>query len=239
MNDFLQKKFGEMDEMANQPQLDYRFQYVMENNLQYVDADCFDNYFELEVYVQSEDPGVGFLTIAKAEFCKIKFGKFIEKNLGYYDLHDFSGAVCEIGGAILEEETGKYIPKLLNSLGKKSLGSDILYLYAMEILPAYRKTGLGHRIIKDIYMRFQSGCKFMAVKAKPREEAVSQYDEWGMSLQLEDLKKDAELDQYKIYSYLQKLGFQNHLKDEFFFINPALKNPKLDKIQIHVSEAFF
>ena len=78
----------------------------------------------------------------------------------------------------------------------------------------------------------------MAVKAKPRHEIVSEYDEWGTALQLQDLKKDTELDQYKIYSYLQKLGFQNHLKDEFFFINPAVKNPKLDRVQIPVIKAF-
>ena len=97
---------------------------------------------------------------------------------------------------------------------------NILFINRIELLPQFRGHGIGKKAIKDICHRFSCAGELVVVKAFPLqfEQKVFNYTkQWDKQMKFQQLERDEEKATYKMYSYYQSLGFQNILKNEFFF----------------------
>ena len=78
----------------------------------------------------------------------------------------------------------------------------------------------------------------IALKAFPMQcegcENGADYEyenDWQRKMGYGNMNRDLEKNSYKLYAYYQKLGFQNFLRDEYFFLRPGLKNDKMDAVK--------
>jgi len=206
----------------------YRIQYVLESTIDNCEISRYIQYVEGEILLKSRQPDFNFKTIGKAMISKIFLSKAIQNNIDLQELFRYNFLTYELSKVFFDFEKNKFFPKIDQIINVQN-SCDILYLREFELLPEARKTGIGEYWLKNIYQQFGNGCQFMIVKALPSNEPISEYDTWGKSLNLSELKTDTELDRYKLYAYFQKLGFQNHFNNEFFFIDPSQKNGLMEK----------
>ena len=121
----------------------------------------------------------------------------------------------------------------------ESFNSNILYLDRIEILPEYRGKGYGKLITKDILLRLNSSYGIAILKAFPLQLEVShpnsskQDSEWNTKMNFKQMEQDSNIAKKQLYNFYKKMGFKRYKRSEYFYLNPAFPNPKLDKININ------
>ena len=144
----------------------------------------------------------------------------------------------ELGGLLFDYDTNSFKKEWQEKIDE-SFNSNILYLDRIEILPEYRGKGYGKLITKDILLRLNSSYGIAILKAFPLQLEVShpnsskQDSEWNTKMNFKQMEQDSNIAKKQLYNFYKKMGFKRYKRSEYFYLNPAFPNPKLDKININ------
>lgn len=100
---------------------------------------------------------------------------------------------------------------------------DVCFLERLEILPAFRKKGIGKLVIKDMIEKFYASCGLVVVKAYPLQHESENFlenPEWKTNMEYQLMEADYEKARYQLFNYYQKMGFVNPFAEEYFMIRP-------------------
>ncbi|MGH8565608.1 MAG: hypothetical protein ACREXW_16550 [Gammaproteobacteria bacterium] len=101
--------------------------------------------------------------------------------------------------------------RLMRLLKHDLVGSNLLVLDRLEVLPQYRGQQVGLDVMRHMLRRFSAGAGAVAIKPFPLQFEVSPPGDdemkWREELQLERLPKDKRLATSKLCDYYKKLGF--------------------------------
>lgn len=150
----------------------------------------------------------------------------------YRYIFDSSMTLSDLGSVIFDWEINVLKDKFDN-FASASFNSNILYIDQIEILPNYRSLGFGKKIIKDILCRFCGCFGTMILQSFPMQFKGKKEPEWDILMEYETLEKDKKNAARKLNEFYKSLGFKKLFEDDYFFYNSALKNNKLDKININ------
>lgn len=210
-----------------------QIEYNMVSNIPEYDSDRYVNKYHIKISVSTseedtyEEIGRGFVIL-------ILDGLAINHQYNLLDVFDFSQATLELGERIYDFEQRQINEDLLQFFEFNLINPNILFLDRLELIKRFRGLGLGKKVIKDIIERFSGCAGLIALKAFPLqfERTAHLNESWVERIGLCDLEKDEEKAKHQLYNYYQRIGFTNPFKDEFFFINPAWINEKLDSIEL-------
>lgn len=216
----------------------FEFRYSLSSGAGCFNAKRYLNEYKVEIYTEPDEPLKPVL-VGKAYFSVILISSIVNNGFSLLEVFDESAALMDFGEEIYDfsieefnEETEEYF--------RERTGHDILFLENIEILPPFRGKNLGSRLIKDIYLRFTHGCCMFALKAFPIQcegwEENLEYkfqNDWQRKMGYGSMDRDFEKNSYKLYAYYQRLGFHNFLGNEYFFLNPDLRNERMDAIEFH------
>ena len=192
------------------------------------DPNDFVNNIEFEVYL-TDIHGKLSEVIAKGEISQILFGLAIDYGYPLYEVMDASESILDMSGVLFEFEEGKDFWDKIEDYFADAIPENynICYLEYLEILPNYRGKGIGNKIIKSMIQRFYDSCGLWVAKGFPiqhsgnlEKKAFSDLDEWDQKMDYNSFEKDLEKSQYKLFHYLQQLGFQNPFDMEYFIAQP-------------------
>ena len=127
-----------------------------------------------------------------------------------------SAETAEIHEALFDPHAGelrKDVKKLLGDVAFR----NILVINRVEILPAYRRMGLGLATVWNIIRRHSAGCGIVALKAFPFQfrnggwsGSLSDLDEndWHKKMEYDPYSYTVEFAHEKLTFHLMKLGFE-------------------------------
>jgi len=212
----------------------YSFQSVIGEN----DASRYISEYSIEIYGHCFDEDIEEMEpvlIGKAKVLLLLLGLADNNHYSYRYIFDNSMTMSELGGVIYDWEKDE-LKKKFEDWFIDSYNSNILFIDRIEILPPYRSHGLGKKIIKDVLCRF-SGCfGVMILKALPLQhenKSAPINNDWDVQMEYNKMEQDEKMATKKLNTFYKSLGFTQLFKDDYFFYNSALKNSKLDKININ------
>lgn len=113
--------------------------------------------------------------------------------------------------AIFDNNAPDFSEILQDLLNHDLIGLNLLILERVEILPRYRGSGLGLKILRHMEDRFSAGAAVVAMKSYPLQFEMKPNEEEGKkrwrNLSLDELPKDKNAATKKLCQYYKKLGF--------------------------------
>ena len=214
----------------------FTFRYSFESGTGELEAGRYLNDYQIEIWADDQE-GQKAELVGKGELFTLLLGAALNNDYNCLTIFDWTNDLMDLGNAIFDFEQGGLREEFERSFHYDLFHPDICFINRLEILPAYRGKGLGKKIIKDIYHRFESACGLIVLKAFPIQfegedgpYPIPEKSEWRQALRLDLLEPDEEKATYKLYAWYQSLGFENIFHDDFFFCNTARKNEKLEAI---------
>jgi GNAT superfamily N-acetyltransferase len=211
--------------------IEYRFDAILGQT----DANRYINDYKIDIYHDdnAQDP-IKHDLIGKVEASLVLMGLMMNKGVSYYEVFDNSQFLSEIGQTIIDFDENDFAePFASEDMGGSG---NLLVISRIELLPEWRKKGIGRKMIKDIVLRFSGCCDLVILKAFPLQQEY-QYAEgnknaWEKQMNINDLPKDVEFSNYKMFAYYQNLGFTQLENTDYFYLNLALQNRIFDAIDL-------
>jgi len=123
----------------------------------------------------------------------------------------------------------EYSDEVLSLFDHDVLGTNLLILDRLELLPRYRGQKLGLLIMRKLIRRFSADAGIVAIEPFPLqfEHEVSDGRErkWHDELRLSDFPKDEERAIEKLRVYYGKLGFVGLEGSTYMILSTALQLP--------------
>ncbi|MTI86593.1 MAG: hypothetical protein FH748_01350 [Balneolaceae bacterium] len=208
-------------------------EYKMVSDVPNYEPDRYINTYQLSVLASTLEEEK-YYEIGRGEVRLILESLAVNDHFDMFNVFDSFHTTMELGGEIYDFDERQIIDEIRQFYDDDILYPNILLLERLELAKEYRGLGIGKRVIKDIVERFSFCAGLIALKAFPLqlESGRGLDDDWKKRVALEELERDEEKVKYKLYHYYQNLGFESPLNNEFFFINPALKNKKFESISL-------
>ncbi len=204
--------------------IDYVFSSFMNDGTIGEEPTDYINDVSLNVYHVTDERRGKEELIGKGSLSLLQMNRALDFDYPLFDIFDATESILRMAEALFNlADEDDYWSKLDKFFEYDLLTSyDICFIEQIELLPGYRKKGIGKWLIKNILERFYGSCGLVVVKACPLQyEADDTYtSEWRKKMKLEELESDLEQAQYKLFHYYQKLGFSNPFDPEYFFIRP-------------------
>jgi ribosomal protein S18 acetylase RimI-like enzyme len=206
----------------------YSFSDVLREDSLGDDPNDFVNKIEFEVY-ETDIYGKLSEVIAKGQISQILFGLAIDYGFPLFEVMDASESILDMSGMLFEFDEDKDFWNKLDAYFVDAIPTNytICYLEYLEIAPKYRGKGIGKKIIRNIIERFYDSCGLWVVKGFPiqhsgliQKKDFENLDQWDQQMDYNSFEKDFEKSQYKLFHYLQQLGFQNPFDMEYFIAQP-------------------
>ena len=197
----------------------------------------FINEYEIDIWGHGEnDDGIEkSQLIGKGKISLFLVGLAQNEDFSLYQLFDSSQNGLDLGNLIFDWET-EDMNEDFEDIISEALNYNILYIDRIELLPQFRGLGLGKKIMKDIIFRFDNSCGLIALKAFPLQlegsSVLGRDEKWSKKMKYDDLIQDEKIAKKQLYKFYKSLGFTQYFKTEYFYINPALTNKKLDKVNL-------
>ncbi|MDD4747336.1 MAG: GNAT family N-acetyltransferase [Salinivirgaceae bacterium] len=180
----------------------------------------------------TDESGNRLKTIGKARLKIILLTSTEKQGVDPMYIFDSDGLLMEIGEQIYDFDEQAIKEDVLELIDFEISNDDIAVLTSFELLPEYRKMGLGRALIKDIYTRFQSSCDLIVLKVFPLQYNRRIADqEWQKEMEYDKLEKDFEMSEYKLKAFYKSVGF-TYLEQhpDLMFLFTSQMNPILDNI---------
>ena len=111
----------------------------------------------------------------------------------------------ELCDAILNFKNGFFKKSIINY--KSEIGSDIIIIDSIEILPDYRGNGITKMIIYDLCLKYLSSVGFIILKISPLQFEELNESSWVMKMELGDLETDVKTAYTKLKKFFKTCGF--------------------------------
>lgn len=226
----------DIDKLINSREPVYFTFYTIGSSLNYGDPSRYCQKIEGEIRKnKSNDAFSQFEVVGKLEAYKILVGLAINNKISLSDVFDSYQVTMDIGSEILDFEQADFNKAINEKYNYDSLGSDVLILSRIEILPEYRGRYIGKRAIKDLCNNFISGCGLFALKCSPIQHEFNigaNDDPFTKSMHYEELEKNERKAYKKLSEYYSSMGleFVSGIDPRVRVYNPANINEELDGI---------
>jgi GNAT superfamily N-acetyltransferase len=214
----------------------FHIKYEFTSQLGEVEGNRYVTSYFGEIYKEDEYNTPPEL-VGKLEIKLMLLGLAINNEYDLFEIFDMDSYTLNIGESIYDFSNADVKEDIIDFYSGDFYNTDICIIKRFEILPQYRRKGLGKKVMKDIYNRFSSSCGLFVVQAFPLQFEWSALNknqtEWYKKMNFDGLEKDFEQAYYQLKSFYQKIGF-DHINgyNEYMFLNPALKNLKLGGITL-------
>jgi hypothetical protein len=209
--------------------IEYHFSSYLKDNSE---RDCPEDYVnEYSIEIYTEDPfGKKIELIGKAQLSQVLFGLAIDQSYPLFDVMDISHSILQMSEILFEFDEDKDFWKKIDEQYSidPPMNFNICLLERIEIVKKYRGQGIGKKVIQNIAQRFYESCGLLVVKAFPlqheglEENGVFIYkNKWDEEMSYNEMEKDFEKSQYKIFNYYQEMGFINPFEMEYFIAKPS------------------
>ncbi len=178
--------------------------------------------------------------IGKFSLSLILFSAAYNDGMNLLDVIDHEAYIYEIANKIYDLETFELDKKILGFDKMDPFHSDTCIITRLEIKESYRGQAFGHKIIRDIYHRFQSSCGLFVVHAFPLQcesqiyaGRLHEHDDWLKQMNYASMEQDYERAFYKLKAFYQKIGF-DHIDgfNELMFFCPAFLNERMSSVKL-------
>ena len=117
--------------------------------------------------------------------------------------------------------------------------SNVCLIVHVELLPEFRGYGIAAKAIKDIIFQYSSSCGIFAIQPYPLQFEPEYKREQNQHLKLDNFEHNERKAFRKLTDYYKSIGFEpvRGVKDLLLY-NPALKNEKLDVIDLEECPEF-
>jgi GNAT superfamily N-acetyltransferase len=217
----------------------YDLKYRFSSQLDDMEGDRYITTYKAKIYETDLDRSKKSL-IGKFTLKHILVGLAINEGYPLDEVIDREEYTSQIGEDIFDLETND-LKEDIQEFYDYGLGhNDICLLARIEIQESHRGKGIGRKVIKDVYNRFNTSCGLFVVQAFPlqfekksKNEGQGELSKWSKKMKLSSLENDYEKAFYQLKSFYQKIGF-DHIEgyDELMFLNMELRNEKMDKVRL-------
>lgn len=217
---------------------DIYLEYSFDSSLGILGTDRYVNAYKVAIYSEEHlHDQIKRTLIGKAEVSLILLTLMLNQQIDYYLVFDNTQFLNELGMIIIDYEDNNLREPLVNEAGAES--SNLLLIDRLELLPDWRKKGIGKKVIKDIIWRF-SGCfGLVLLKAFPLQQEYQypndQKSPWETEMKMVDFSQDEAFSNYKVSAYYLSLGFSKLENTDYFYMNSACRNAKFDAIELEES----
>jgi hypothetical protein len=132
---------------------------------------------------------------------------------------------------------GKGQTGIKEELSDCSRWGDILFIESLELLPKFRKHGLGLAALQSIIDTFGSGCSIVVIEPHPIDynEALKRRpgDALTVAMEPDKLPTDVKKGTKMLRAHWSKLGFKPipKTKEQYWYLDMSAKQPKLPKAE--------
>ena len=134
---------------------------------------------------------------------------------------------------IFDPDTVDFVEAINDYYNHTIIGTNICLIENVTVRPKFRGHRIGIKAIKDIIFHYSSACGLFVIQPYPLQFDHRSHREDYAHLAL-DKFEDTEAEAFKkLKNHYKKMGFETikGFKDLLFY-NPAVKNPKLDKLDL-------
>jgi len=176
------------------------------------DHDLQDVIYETSGDLFSVDENESRIFIGKFQFYYVDVDRTINEGESLWLILDaHSTPLEEYFEPIFGSEAPGFSNALVNLLDHAVFSGNLLVINRLELLPEYRRKGIGLKVLRHIITRFSSGAAVVAIKPYPLQfEASSPADEkseWRDMMKLDQISTDLKVATEKLRQYYGKLGF--------------------------------
>jgi GNAT superfamily N-acetyltransferase len=181
-----------------------------------------------------DECGIPIDTIGKAEMRIISMNLIEASSFNITDVFDSDHDVFRIASVIYDFVENDFNKEILDFFEDFIICGDLCFIHHLELLPDYRRQGIGKKMIKDIVNHFSSSCDLFVAETFPMQfEKISniEADDWYQKMRYDLLDKDFEKSDYLLKAFYQSVGFQ-YIENypDLMFLNASKKNEILDEI---------
>jgi len=217
--------------LENTEDLNISFFYSFQSPIGDIDNQRYVTDIDIEICTCNAQ-GAKIEKIGHATLKILLLGLATHSGYDHYDVFDTDQMLFTIGEDIYDFEWGSIKEEVKKEL-KFDYDHDIVKISYIEILPEYRKIGLGKKLIKDIYNRFSNSCCMFVVSPFPIQHDKSQNKNsvWYKKMQYDSLISDFETGKKKLQKFYSSLGFmKSKIAKDYMFLITEHKNDKLDSV---------
>jgi GNAT superfamily N-acetyltransferase len=146
-----------------------------------------------------------------------------------FDAHEY---IVGYFDALYGSNAPEFDNRVMELLGYDILGSNVLILDRLELLPRYRGRGLGLKVMRHMICRFAAGAAVVAIKPFPLQFEYEPSDEdkrrWRADLGLAQFVKNERVATKKLRDYYSTLGFVRISRTPYMIRGTASPIPELD-----------
>lgn len=187
---------------------------------------------EIDLYIELFNiDGQILEVIGEVNFLSIYLENAINNEEPIYDILDaHSEYLARHSFAVFDFNNLDFREPIHEYYNHQIFGSNFCLIKEVKILPPYRKMNLGIKALKDIIFHFSSGTSLFLIQPFPLQFGSKRIDN---SYQLDQMEKDEQKAFNNLKEYYKSYGFEEIVGiDDLLFYNPALKNEKLDSIDL-------
>jgi hypothetical protein len=188
----------------------------------------------MEIYSQNED-GCPKMLIGKLMFKIIYVGEANNNNYDLYEIFDTYEYTFRHAQEFFDFETNEIKADIQKFYNYTFINSDICLIERIEILPEYRGRKIAAKATKDIIFHFGSGCELFILQAYPLQFEVKreEQNEWQSQLELGKFPIQEKKAFKQLKNYYKSWGFDEISGyNELLFLNPAIRNKKMERINL-------
>lgn len=149
--------------------------------------------------------------VGKFRIYYVDVGRAVDEGMPVFDVFDSYSHTVGYYDAIFGAKSPDFSDRLMKLLNYDVVGSNVLILDRLEVLPQYRRRGVGLRIMRNMMKRFGGGAAVVAIKPFPLQFEVEPSNEderkWRTELGLGQLPKNEPVATKKLRDYYGRLGF--------------------------------
>jgi GNAT superfamily N-acetyltransferase len=196
----------------------------------YDDPGEYTDHVEGEVFLDP-DESVNKTCIARVSAYVVRVTRATNDEADIFDVFDaVSQELRDIGDACMDFDVAGGDDCIKGGLTEARC-SDTLFIASMEILPRFRKHGVGHFILQSVIETFGGTCGIVVIEPHPLIFRDSEKDDFTRAMKVEKLPRDKRKGAAALRKHWAKLGFQPvpKTKNRFWYIDLDGEQPEIPK----------
>lgn len=155
----------------------------------------------------------------------------VNEGFSVFDVLDTESQAHEYHHAIFGSNCPDFSDDVQHLIGFDILGSNLLILDRLELLPEHRGKDLGLKVMAHIINRFSQGAGLVAIKPFPLqlENSNSTDDTWKLQLRLEQYADEQTPSTKKLIDHYSRLGFLTLQDSPFMVLGTSKVLPNIEE----------
>jgi GNAT superfamily N-acetyltransferase len=144
-------------------------------------------------------------------------------------LFDATQVTYDFCSVLYDWETGEFSARVVKMFEMPPIGSNLLILDRLEILPEFRGRKIGLAVLYKAVQQFARGCGIVAMKPFPLQFDVHTKSDTARfdALKLADFNRESKTATKALEKYYKILGFRKLAGTPLCVLSPEFVNPKL------------